>query len=283
VTARAALPGLDADTALEPLGGGRWRGAVSERWWIERGPYGGYLAALLVRALAAAVDDPRRAPRSLTVHFLDAPSPGEVEVAATVERVGRSSTAVALRLEQRGRPMALALASAGAWRDGEPAWVGLRAPEVPPPEDCPPLPAAPGLPPFLDNFEIRWAQGGRLGRPAERPRNVTWVRPRGAAALHHVAAAALSDTMVPAAFSLLGRAAVVPTLDLTIHFRAPLPPPGDDGWGLAVFSSRLSAGGTWEEDGELWSPGGVLLTQSRQLAMIRGATERPPVAASKAG
>jgi acyl-CoA thioesterase len=74
--------------------------------------------------------------------------------------------------------------------------------------------------------------------------------------------------MLPAAFSRLGRVAVVPTLDLTIHFRAPLPAAGD-GWGLAVFESRMSAGGTWEEDGELWTSGGVLLAQSRQLAMIR--------------
>jgi hypothetical protein len=36
-----------------------------------------------------------------------------------------------------------------------------------------------------------------------------------------------------------------------------------------VFESRMSAGGTWEEDGELWTSGGVLLAQSRQLAMIR--------------
>jgi acyl-CoA thioesterase len=74
--------------------------------------------------------------------------------------------------------------------------------------------------------------------------------------------------MIPAAFSRLGRFAIVPTLDLTIHFRSPLPVEGD-GWALAVLDSRRSAGGTWEEDGELWSRDGRLLAQSRQLAMIR--------------
>jgi acyl-CoA thioesterase len=250
--------------ALTPLGPARWRGEISERWWIERGPYGGYLCALFVRALTAAVDDPARAPRSLTVHFLAAPAAGPVEVDATVERVGRSLTSVALRMEQDGAPVALALGSAATWRDGETEWQELAMPDVAPPEDCPPV-GGPPLPPFTENFDIRWA-GGERGRAA----NLTWVRPRPAALLDHAAIASLADTMVPAAFTRLGSLAVVPTFDLTIHFRAPLPPPSGDGWVLAAFRSGRSAGGAWDEDGELWSRDGVLLAQSRQLAMMRG-------------
>jgi acyl-CoA thioesterase len=261
-------PGLAADTALEPIGERRWRAQVTERWWILQGPYGGFISALLTRALLAVVDDPARPPRSLTVHFLAAPAAGPVEIAARVERTGRSVTSVSLRMEQDGRPMALALASAGAWRDDQPAWDALRAPAVPGPEHCAAVAQAESMPPFTRNFDIRWVEGGGLGHPAERARNLTWVRPCEGGPLDHVAVTALSDTMVPAAFSRLGRLAVVPTLDLTIHFRAPLPAAAD-GWALAVFASGLSAGGTWEEDGELWSSDGRLLAQSRQLAMIR--------------
>ena len=46
-------------------------------------------------------------------------------------------------------------------------------------------------------------------------------------------------------------------------------PAGDHPWVLGLFSTRLGAGGTWEEDGELWSEDGVLLAHSRQLAIVR--------------
>ena len=38
---------------------------------------------------------------------------------------------------------------------------------------------------------------------------------------------------------------------------------------LGRFSSRLAVAGVWEEDGELWSPDGELIAQSRQLALVR--------------
>ena len=257
---------LAEDTALEPVAENRWRGQVLERWWVERGPFGGYLSAFLTRAMIAAVDDPGRPPRSLTVHFIDAPVAGPLEVAVISERVGRSSTALSLRLEQEGRPVALALGGCAAWRDGEPEWAEP-APEAPPPEQCPPVPDVEGRPRFHERLDVRWVSGGGPGRPSAEARNVSWLRLKEPQPLDHLAVTALSDGWLPAAFSRLGRFAVVPTLDLTIHFRAPLPVDGE--WLLADYRSRFSAGGVWEEDGELWARDGTLVAQSRQLAMIR--------------
>ena len=39
----------------------RWRGEINDRWWVVRGPFGGYVAAFLARAMVAAVDDRRGA------------------------------------------------------------------------------------------------------------------------------------------------------------------------------------------------------------------------------
>jgi acyl-CoA thioesterase len=254
---------LDADTALEPLTPTRWRAEVNERWWVVRGPFGGYLSAMLVRAMVTAVGDPARRPRSFTVHFVHPPEAGPAEVCATVERTGRAATTVSLRLEQGGQPVALALGSCATWRDGEPEWADAAMPEAPAPEACRRLERNGPMPPFHDQFDIRWVDGV----PEGEARNLAWLRPSPPRALDHLALTALSDGWLPAAFSKLGRFVAAPTVDLTIHFRTPLASPGD--WVLADYRSRFSIGGTWEEDGELWAPDGTLLAQSRQLALIR--------------
>jgi acyl-CoA thioesterase len=252
---------LDADTALEQVTPSRWRGEISDRWWVVRGPFGGYVSAFLTRAMVAAVGDPARRPRSLTVHFIEAPAAGPVEVCAAVERSGRSASTVSLRLEQDGRPVALALGSCATWRDGEPEWAE-RAPEAPPPEACERLQRVDPMPGFIDRFDVR-PVGPIVGDGA---RNLAWLRLDPPRPLDHLALTALSDGWMPAAFSKLGRPFGAPTADLTIHFRAPV---AFGEWVLAHYRSRFSAGGVWEEDGELWAPDETLLAQSRQLALIR--------------
>ena len=44
---------FDRDTALTPLGEGRFGVRIDRGWWIIRGPNGGYLAAILAKAAAA--------------------------------------------------------------------------------------------------------------------------------------------------------------------------------------------------------------------------------------
>ena len=101
---------FDADTALEPAGELRWRAWAPDHWFVGRGPNGGFLAGVAARAAEAAAGRPLR---SLSLHFVASPAVGPLEVAATLERVGRSYTAASVRIEQEGRPMTLALATLG--------------------------------------------------------------------------------------------------------------------------------------------------------------------------
>ncbi len=115
------------------------------------------------------------------------------------------------------------------------------------------------------NYDWRWATDGAEGDALVGG----WIRVPGARPVDHVSLAAFADAFPPAVFPLLrGRVAGAPTIDLTIHFRAPIPERGA-GWVLGAFRSRRAAGGFFEEDGELWSEDGTLLVQSRQLAMLR--------------
>ncbi len=72
-------------------------GRIDQGWWVVRGPNGGYVAALLLRALAAEVPA-ERAPRSLTVHYTAPPAEGAVRIDTRVERIGRSLTTVSGRM-----------------------------------------------------------------------------------------------------------------------------------------------------------------------------------------
>jgi hypothetical protein len=83
----------------------------------------------------------------------------------------------------------------------------------------------------------------------------------------------LTDAWVPAVFGrmTLEDRVGVPTVDLTVHFRSAIPPDlGEDDHALVVFRTQLAEEGFIEEDGEIWTPGGVLLAQSRQLAVLLG-------------
>ncbi len=263
---------FDRDTALVPLGGGRYRGRMDRGWWIERGPNGGYVAAVVLRALTAEVADPARTPRSFTVHYLAPPAEGEVEVVVTTERAGRSLTYLSARLLQGDRLLAVSLAAFAVTMPGI-EFADLRPPVVVPPAELPVMPTAlPGGPaiPMRERYEFRWAIGGGPFSGADEAIAGGWIRLREPRPYDHVLVAALADAWMPPVFTKAAERLAVPTVDLTVHFRAPLPLASmtADDYALCVFRSQVAAEGFIEEDGEIWSPDGVLLAHSRQLAVL---------------
>lgn len=248
---------FDATTALSPGG----EAVIDRRWWIVDGPYGGYVAAILARAALAVVDGAREL-RTLSVHFVAPPAAGPARVRAEVVRAGRSSTVVSLRMQQGDVVLALALVLLGAARETDAGlgWDDARMPAAPSPLRSP-LYDGP-RPPFAAQFEVRGVEHG----PGVR--NLAWLAHTPQRELDALSLVLFADTWLPAAMSHHGRLLVLPTYDLTVHLRAPLP--AGERWLLAEFRSAQSVRGTWVEDGELWSEGGVLLAQSRQLAMLRG-------------
>ena len=190
------------------------------------------------------------------------------DVTVTLEREGRSYSAASVRIEQDGRPMTLGLATLGDLPEDGAAWDAAAMPDAMPLAETQPIPAGDaGVPVFMRNYDMRWAFGGDGAAPGSGG----WIRTAEPRALDAPLVAAMTDAWAPAAFVALGRFAAAPTLDLTIHIRRPLPGAGmePDDHVLGRFLSRLAVAGVWEEDGELWSPAGELIAQSRQLALVR--------------
>jgi len=114
---RAAVTAFDRDTAVGAVGAGRYSARIDRSWWIIAGPNGGYVAAIVLRAVLAEVADADRRPRSATFHYLRAPAEGAVEVEVTVERAGRTVTNVSARMTQGGRTVVTALVALAVDRD----------------------------------------------------------------------------------------------------------------------------------------------------------------------
>jgi acyl-CoA thioesterase len=244
---------------------------VSPDWRAGRGPHGGYLAAMLLRALIETIDDPARSPRSLTVHYARAPEPGPVQIAVTRERDGRSLSTLSARMEQDGELIALVLAAFSV------PWIGPEVSELPPPAVAPPQqpvwpgrPPHPMLPPIASRSVLQPRFGGTPFTGEERPMEVGgWLGHEERREIDALSLAFFADAVIPAPFMRLTEPNPAPTIDLTVHFRTALPL---DGQALELCLLRIRTReiheGFFEEDGLMWAPDGTLLAQSRQLALL---------------
>jgi len=273
--------GFDDDIALSPAADGRWTGAITPGWDTPRGPLGGYVMAILMHGFELAVADPARSARSVTVHFARSPHAGPVEVSAVIEREGRSLSSVSGRLEQDGKLIALGLgAYSTAWESPRLDRSPMPEVEPPAPGDRPPpdrdrdLPAGDfprdDPPPFTQRLSMQHRFGSPPFSRAERGEVGGWLGLRERRDLDAPAIAMLADAWFPAPWPMLAELAAAPTIDLSVHFRAPLPVP--DSLLLGRFRCDLVRDGFFEEDGELWTPDGTLVAHSRQLGLLLGAT-----------
>jgi acyl-CoA thioesterase len=262
----AAPADFRRDTAVQALGGGRFTAEIKEAWSGPPGPNGGYVAAIILRAIRATVDDPARQPRALTVHYLRPPADGAVEISVEIERSGRSATTCSAGMMQGGKTTCLALCVLSGDFESAAEW-SEPAPAAPAPETIEPIDSSFLPPRIFDQLEMRMVFGEIpfTGAAAEAG---GWLRTRLSTALEPELIAMYTDSWWPAPFARLDGPVFAPTLELTVHFRS-RPPQGEREHVLARFTSSTSSGGLFEEDGALWSAEGTLLAQSRQLALIR--------------
>ena len=121
-------------------------------------------------------------------------------------------------------------------------------------------------------FTGRLLMQNRFGEPAfsrsEHGETGGWLGLRQERPVDARAIAVLADAWFPAAWPRLAKFAPAPTVDLTIHFRSPLPVRGPL---LGRFHNRYVRDGFFDEDGAMWAPDGTLVAQSRQLGLLLGA------------
>jgi acyl-CoA thioesterase-2 len=269
---------VEADTAPEHLGDGRYRARVHEDWEIW-GPCGGYVAAIALRA--AGSESPFARPASFFCHYLSVAAFAPVDLVVSPLRAGRTVLAQRVEMSQEGRPVLHAM----VWSVGDVE--GLEHDDVTPPDvpDPDALPTRaelwPGedrpMFPFWDNFDqrlIEWSDSWPPPGPLP-PTWRTWVRctPR----------ATFDDPWVDAARSLivldvgswpagsrphayLDPPYIAPSLDLYASFQHP---GGPSEWLLLDAHSPVAQGGLLSWTGRVWSKDRRMIASGGGQAVFR--------------
>ncbi|MET9891508.1 thioesterase family protein [Streptomyces sp. NPDC006465] len=266
---------FDRDTAVTLREAGVYDVDLSAGWTIISAVNGGYLLAVLGRALADAL--PHSDPFTISAHYLTASQPGPAVIRTDVVRTGRTlSTGQAslFQYDDEGREVERirVLASYGDL-DTLPDDVRTTAlpPAIPPmdqcfgPQDAPaPIPGSSAITDRLflklDPATLGWA----LGAPSGKGEMRSWFGLADGRDADPLSLLLAVDALPPTAFEI-GLSGWVPTVELTVHVRS-RPAPGP----LRVsITTRNLAGGFLEEDAEVWDSADRLVAQSRQLARAR--------------
>ena len=258
------------DTAVTG-GQGRYAANLHESWSVW-GPFGGYRAAILLRAMAAASPQPR--PASFTCTFLATGKPGPVEIAVQTRQAGKRAHALTASMTQDGAPIMDAI----AWFVAE-TMAGFEhdVTTMPP---VPPAEALRGYQDLADNYAdwypfwrnvegrpLRWEEG--IGPPVFQ----VWMR---------LLQPPPSDPVIEAARQLMWLDVIMwnavppphgwppkylaPSLDLTAQFHRFA---AADEWLFCDAAAPFASGGLAACHGRIWSPSGQLLASGTSHLICR--------------
>jgi acyl-CoA thioesterase len=258
---------FDLDSSVEPVGDHSFRATITDRWNTFAGPNGGYVLAILTRALLTEVPFPD--PLSVSAHFLRPPHAGPAEVRTELIRSGRRHASAQGSMIQDGKEIARVIATFTDLEHAAGRTLSLgSAPELPPLDDCvDPLGiTVDGLPrpSLIDRLEFRAPAlpGWLRGEPSGDPSAEFWIRFRDGGMADTVALAFLVDAGAPTVLEL--GEFITSTVELTVHLRGR---PATD-WLAFRQSTRYLTSGYHDEDVEIWDANGTLVAQARQLAIL---------------
>jgi hypothetical protein len=207
----------------------------------------------------------------MTIHFMRPFLDGQFRAETNVERAGRNMSNVSARLYSSGTLAGIGLASFGVWREFN-EFRSLSPPEVSPlGADEAPVVTSLGVATH-DHFDMH-PRIGTFSRGGGDAHVGGWVAPRDVGPIDHLAIPVLADLWIPAAYHRWSEPSPAVSVDITTHFRSPLPRE-DVPRSSAVFVDLRTAGsigGFVDEDVDIWTTSGVLLAQSRQMRFVHTA------------
>jgi acyl-CoA thioesterase len=231
------------------------------------GPYGGWSAALLAKAVSQAGADDMEL-TSLTTDFLAGVPVGPVTLDLACDRAGKSTQfwrgTISSGEEDRLANRAVAILSR---RRETVSWVEGERPDAPEPETC----ARVELP-------MAWAKTVEM-RPATNipfqgeasTQSSCWTRLTPERPLDVASLVALADTPTPRLFYVVGRPEFIATVSMTVYLHATADDYAAVGSDYILVDANGARGGRgfYDQHARMWSRDGRLLATTQQIVTYR--------------
>jgi len=242
---------------------------IEDGWDINGNANGGYLLALAVRAMRDASGRPD--PISVTAHYLAPGKPGPVTIETKTVKAGRQLATMTGSMRSGEREILRALGTfgdVGAMGGGFSSVVGS-PPDLPPADRCVVRDQKSGIVNIGLMGRVRvhirpehagFADGVRSGRALIEG----WFEFGDGRPIDTLALMLVIDAFPPPVFNIDIPPGWVPTVELTAHVRG-VPAPGPL---RCRFHTEYVQNGFLQEDSEVWDSSGMLVAQSRQLALL---------------
>jgi acyl-CoA thioesterase len=254
-------------------GDSRWLGRTSPDYWAFVGPFGGFTAATILRAL---MEHPQRAgdPIALTVNYCAPIAEGDFDLDVRLVKANRSSQHWCVELSQGGDEVA-ALATA-VFAERRPSWSHQVAefPQAKPFDELKRWAQAPAT--WVKQYDFRFIDG----YPALRNDGATnpatafsklWIGDRVPRKIDVLSLMAMSDAFFARIFHARGEMMPFGTVTITTYFHADSEDLAaeDITRVLAVADASTFHKSYGDQAGALWSPSGRLLATTAQMMYFK--------------
>ncbi len=252
-------------------GDNRWTGIPDLAYRGFGTQFGGWTAAALLKAIMVE-PEAKGAPLFQSVLLIEAMTEEPFEIATRLIRSGARLQFWRSEMVQGGKVCAHAQVTMGVRRETT-RFTDAVMPEPPSPETPGLGRFAPGAN-FAKQFDMRWITPGPLSPevdPEQPASSLVWVRDQAGRPADVVMLAATVDLAPPRIMWKRKAPVQSSTVSMTTHFHATPEELAATGarFILSEVHCRRCEGGYFDHELKLWSPDGVLLATSEQVAAFR--------------
>lgn len=252
---------------------GTFRGQTSKAYDNMVGPFGGYTASILLKAV---LEHPERLgePIALTINYAAPIADGEFFVKAKPARTNRSTQHWVLELFQNDETIITGTAVTAKRRE---TWSATerKFPNVPKPESVQSI-STEGLPQWMNSYDIRVIKGFpeiKVENPEENEDSITiqWVQDKPERPLDFLSLTSMCDAFLPRVFTRRNKMLPASTVSLTIYFHVEKETFTSLGSGPVLGYARglRFNNGYFDQMAEIWSENGILLATTTQMVYYK--------------